>query len=70
MTWTRDHPAALGPVLQGEALARVLLQVQQVRHQPRGQAVRLQGRPHLLRALLRRTVRHQVRRMWGRFQGR
>ena len=33
----------LGPVLQREALARVLLPLQQVQDQPGGQAVRVEG---------------------------
>ena len=63
------YPVA-GPVIQGEALARGVLRVRQVPRLPRRQAVRLQGRPHLLRAMLRRAVRHQVRRLRGRLQGR
>merc|ERR1712241_1506071 len=49
-----------GSVLQGEALARGLLPLQQVPHQPRRQAVRIQGRSYLLWPLLRRAVRDTV----------
>ena len=58
-----------GSLLQREALAWELLQVQQVQDQLGGQAVWLQSWPHLLRLLLRRPVRRQVRGLQRRVQG-
>ena len=59
-----------GPTLQGKALARVLLPLQQVQDQPGGQAVWVQGRPYLLRALLWCTICLSLWWLWGCLQSR
>lgn len=56
-----------GPLLQGKALARSVLSVQQVSRVAGRQAVRLQGRQDLLRQLLRHAVRVALRWLWRNF---
>lgn len=57
-----------GLVVQGQALARGLLPVQQVPRVTGGQAVRLQVGQDLLRQLLRCAVRLPLRRLWPDLQ--
>lgn len=59
-----------GPFLQRQALARSVLLVHNVRGIPRGQAVWIEGRQDLLRALLWRTIRLQMWRLPRNLQSR
>lgn len=63
-----DGRFVAGLVVQGQALARGLLSVQQVPRVPGGQAVRLQVGQDLLRQLLRCAVRLPLRRLWPDLQ--
>lgn len=67
---TTDRLVLSGSLVQGQALAREVLPVQQVPGVAGGQAVRVQDGADILRPLLRRAVRHALRRLRRDLQSR